>query len=101
MGSENSFEYEGTLTIVLQVLLGLVREQGETIDAERRSARNWERRAVLGTATLANQLVLRVREAEIREQALRRRIAELVHEPSQHQQEIRAELAAILSEPEP
>lgn len=95
MENDTGPEFDGPLTVVLQLLLTAVRDQEGEAAASQRAAGEWERRAILGGATIANELGLRVREAEFRERQLRRQVAELAS--TEHSlDELRRGLARIL-----
>jgi hypothetical protein len=97
MANDAGPEFDGPLRIVLQFLLAVIRDQEAEVAASQRAAGDWERRAVLGTATVANQLGLRVREAEVRERRLRRQLAELVA-ADRTSDELRGGLVRILND---
>jgi hypothetical protein len=87
----------GQLTTALLFLAAALKEQEARTAASLSAAREWERRAVLGTATLANELGLRVREAEYRERRLHEQLADLAAKDPPPD-DLRRSLVRLLSE---
>jgi hypothetical protein len=79
-------------------MTGIINSQAATVGAQRRLAADWERRAILSAATLANDLGLRVREAEARELRLRAQLLELLSRANAQPDELRVSLVQMLDD---
>jgi len=91
-------EFDGRLTLVMQIMLRVIKDQADTMEAKEQIAGDWQRRAVLGAATIANDLGLRMLEAEARERRLRARLTELVLQWERSPADLHVSLARILAD---
>jgi hypothetical protein len=98
MDAEGRPEYDATLTVVMRLMTSIIEQQAEAVGTQTLLAAHWERRAILSTATLANDLGLRVREAEARERRLRTQLLDLLGRSDARPDELRLGLARVLND---